>query len=372
MNPENQPQFKDKEIEKLATEIKKTDRKEFGETFKSAANRLGTDPEPPKVFGNPISTRIDQLVPPPTVISSLSDESQLTPEKKELYSIVKPLRTYERDVAEAGRSKNESVASVKRAEEEKKVEQIKKGEVVIEKTERATKKGLILVISLVLMLAGIGIAGLVFNFYTNKPEPIVQGPIAIITTDAKESIDITNKQTSEILSLIQQSLIRPRQTNGLIRIDLTENNNGEQKIISAQSFFELFGKSAPSSLGRALGSEWVFGIHAIGNIKEPFIFTRVSSFDNAYDGMIRFEQNITTDFEPLFIKPTTLFAISTSTNPQFEDVVIKSKDTRVLKDRVGNIVLLYSFLDLKTLVVTTNETTFRELLNRYFSSQVIR
>lgn len=371
MNPESELDFKDKEIEKLATEIVKTDRKQFGETFKSAANRLGTDPEPPKVFGNPISTRLDKLAPPPTVISALSDESQLTPEKKELYSIVKPLRTYERDVAEAVRNKNESVASVKIAAEVKKVEQIKKGEVIVEKTEKATKTGLVFVVSIVLVLAGIGVAGLVFNFYTNRPSPIVQVPTTIITTDSRQAIDITNKPETEIQSLIRQSLAQSAQKNSLIRIDLTKNISGEQKIISSQEFFEIFGKSAPSSLSRAMGSEWVFGMHAVGK-NEPFIFTSVSSFDNAYDGMIRFEQNMVKDFGPIFIASGTILTNSTTTTPQFEDLVIKSKDVRVLKDYRGNIVLLYSFLDLKNLVITTNETTFKELLGRYFSSQVVR
>lgn len=371
MNPQDETDFKDEDIAKVAADLTKQNRKQFGETFKTAANRLGTDSQPAPVFGNPISTRLDKLAPPPTVISSLSDESQLTPEKKELYSIVKPLRTYERDVAETIRNKNESVTSVKIAAEVKKVEQIKKGEVTVERVERASKKGLIFVISLVLILSGLGIGGLVFNFFANRPAPVVQEPLAIITTNTKQTLDITNKNPEEIIRLIQNLLEQTGTENNLSRIDLAENISGDTKNISPQRFFELFAESAPSALGRALGTELVFGFQTVGK-NEPFIFTNISSFDNAYDGMIRFEQNIAKDFGPIFIKSGTILTNSTSTTARFEDLVIRSKDTRVLKDAFGNVILIYSFLDTKTLVITTNETTFRELLTRFFSSQIVR
>ncbi len=364
MDPNNESEFQDKEIEKVAAEIKKTDRKEFGETFKSAANRLGTDPEPAPIIGNPISTRIDQLVQKPAVVDSFSQDSNLTPEQKELYSIVKPLRTYERDVADAVRNKNASVTSVKIAAEVKKVELKKKGEFV-EKTERVGKKGLVIALSVTLLLAAVGIGGFVFNFFANKPQtPVTQTTSSVITTDAKQTIDTTGKSETDLISAIQNELTQNPGQNNLTRIDLTENISGKDSQISSQKFFELFAKDAPSSLGRALGNEWVFGFHSTTK-NEPFIFTTVSSFDNAYDGMLRFEKNIVKDFGPIFVK-------SENVNQQFEDAVIKSKDVRQLKDSLGNVILIYSFLDNKTLVITTNEATFRELLNRYFASQIVR
>ena len=99
---------------------------------------------------------------------------------------------------------------------------------VIEKL-KGQQKGLILVISLVLMLAGIGIAGLVLIFIPTNQNRLYRVRLQLLPLMQKNRSISRTKQTSEILSLIQQSLIRPRQTNGLIRIDLTENNNGEQK-----------------------------------------------------------------------------------------------------------------------------------------------
>ncbi|HLP44230.1 MAG TPA: hypothetical protein VK145_03065 [Candidatus Nanoarchaeia archaeon] len=367
MNPESE-NFKDEDIAKIASDLTKQNRKQFGETFKSAANRLGTDPEPQPVIGNPISTRINQLVPPATVISSLSDDSQLTPEKRELYSIVKPLRTYERDVAESIRSKNESVASVKIAAEQKRIEQIKVDPPVVTRTEQAARKGIFFILSIVLILAGVAFGGLLLHFFLTRPPAVVTTQnVSIISTDSKQQIDITGRSTAEINEQIQQALVQMTGTNKIIRIDLAEKNT----VISSERFFEIFGENAPSSLGRALGDEWVLG-YQIAAKNEPFIFTTVSSFDNAYDGMLRFEQNIAKDFGPIFIKSGTVLANGTSTEPKFEDLVVKSKDTRVLKDRLGNIVLLYSFVDSQHLVITTNEATFRELLNRYIAAQIVR
>ena len=56
----------------------------------------------------------------------------------------------------------------------------------------------------------------------------------------------------------------------------------------------------------------------------------------------------------------------------FEDRIIRNKDVRVMKDSAGNIVLLYGFLDQKNLVITTNEQTFQEILNRFFASHIVR
>jgi hypothetical protein len=44
--------------------------------------------------------------------------------------------------------------------------------------------------------------------------------------------------------------------------------------------------------------------------------------------------------------------------------VVKNKDTRILRDSHGNTVLLYSFINKETLIITTNEATFNEIYDR--------
>jgi hypothetical protein len=51
-------------------------------------------------------------------------------------------------------------------------------------------------------------------------------------------------------------------------------------------------------------------------------------------------------------------------NNLFEDEVVKNKDIRVLKDSTNTTVLLYSFINKETLIITTNEQTFNEVYDR--------
>ena len=89
--------------------------------------------------------------------------------------------------------------------------------------------------------------------------------------------------------------------------------------------------------------------------------------------MLAWELHMNEDLSPLFgevLEKTT----STSTPLRepfvFEDSIIKNKEVRVLKDTKGTIRLLYSFIDRETLVITTNESTFSEVLTRLTSQRI--
>ena len=57
---------------------------------------------------------------------------------------------------------------------------------------------------------------------------------------------------------------------------------------------------------------------------------------------------------------------------KFQDVVIKNKDTRVIKDNDGEIIFLYSVIDKSTVVLTTSQDTFKEIMNRFDKMSVTR
>ena len=49
---------------------------------------------------------------------------------------------------------------------------------------------------------------------------------------------------------------------------------------------------------------------------------------------------------------------------EYTDVLIKNRDVRVVFDEETVPILYYSFVDRKTLILTTDKTTFDEILNR--------
>ncbi len=366
MNPEESLTLNDKEIEKITTTLNKAGKREFGESFKNAAARTreNVPPAPAQNEKEKFLSAIQNPAEPGVDVTTLhADNAPL--EKKELYALVKPVRTYERDIAEAIRTKNESVASVNIAAQKKREE---KGETRPAKMENAAGKGLSILISVVLLVSAAGIFALVYYFYSHRPAPIIATELSILATDEKQVIDITGKSAVDVLVSVANEIQKPIQVGKLTRIELTENSES----ISIKKFFELFSANAPATLVRAIGPQWIFGSNNAGT-NEPFIFVSVNSFNTAFDGMHQWEKTLAKNLGPIFIKEGTIIPeTNTITGTNFTDVVILNKDARALKDNNGNIVLLYSFLDQKNLLITSNEKTFREILNRFFASQIVR
>ncbi len=406
MNDEKDFGFKDEEINKVTSDITKENKHQFGKIFKDAIKQ--NEGNLPVFTGSAVgqnpstqsaqSTQSTQSTQPAQISETVEQkisQTQLTEpedvvakeakEKEYSASVLKTLRTYERDMAEAIRSKGESVTSINLAKQKKQQENVEietkeATATVSEKTEKVARGGLTILVSLILIIAGTGVISLIYYFVTNRPAPVVPATASIISTDEKQTLDISALESAIIQERILAITNSYSGSSRLIRIELVESLDdvGENKLaISAERFFELVAVSAPATLGRALGGEWVFGFYKNTNnassadsANTPFIFSSVDSFDNAFDGMLRWENKMIEDLSPLFV--SSEIKNSTALGKTFEDKIIRNKDTRILKDNSGNIILLYSFVDQKNLVVTTNEQAFQEILNRFFSSQIVR
>jgi hypothetical protein len=161
-------------------------------------------------------------------------------------------------------------------------------------------------------------------------------------------------------------------------------------LIGAPTFMERLNTEAPNSMIRNLEPLFLFGIHEFdGN--QPFFMFTTNSFELVYAGMLEWERSINLDLYPLFgeivtrqqATPTTA-ATSTGTSTAstsqpgpltqnqtsgprvagFQDTVIANAETRVLRDVNGDIVLLWTFVDARTLIIATNEYTLGEIRDR--------
>ena len=57
---------------------------------------------------------------------------------------------------------------------------------------------------------------------------------------------------------------------------------------------------------------------------------------------------------------------------KFTDEALKNRDLRILKNQDGEAVLLYSFIDKDTILVTSNEKIFNAVLGKYLLQQAAR
>lgn len=384
---ENSFEFKDKEIEKITAELAKADKRRFGESLKNppVGAQDSRDVQDSDKAQEKDLTAMATTAAASTPVENNGKETA----KKDLYSIVKPLRTYERDIAETIRSNNESVASINLDAQKRQGEESYSAD----RTERATKKGLTFLTSLVLIVAGTGIISFIYYFLTTRPPAITPVVPSIIATNEIRTIDITGLDYQSAVDSIRGVIKKPGVRGDLVQLEIKEGVAENKKNISPGRFFELFATNASPALGRAFGNQWVFGfvtanagasddanagtdVGTTTDIVAPFIFLSVDSFNNAFDGMIKWEKKIREDLLPFFVGLETLVPTPGFPTPEsdnnFEDAVIRSKDVRILRDNSGNSVLMYSFLDQKNLVIAADEQTFLDVINRFFTSRIVR
>ena len=253
-----------------------------------------------------------------------------------------------------------------------------------EKRKQFLKKIGIIILSTMLVVLGFGSG---FYFYGKSATDAVstkqQIPSVIFTDDEKE-LEITNLSSRQILNELNAIKDRTNITVGRVRnIFITESFIDEEglskrTLVGAGNFLNAIDAQISTSFLRSLAPEFMVGVHVFdGN--QPFIILRTSFYENAFAGMLGWERNIKEDLFPLF-EPAEINVALTATTTSiqavaprtFSDLVIKNKDTRAIRNENGKIILLYSFIDKNTIIITTNENTFSEVFTRLTSSRTLQ
>jgi hypothetical protein len=166
----------------------------------------------------------------------------------------------------------------------------------------------------------------------------------------------------------------------------TPGAEGEvQTAIPAELFLPLIAPTVPDELVRTLAKEFLLGIHLFDG-PQAFLILRTDFYERAFAAMLVWERTMQNELSPLFtrnprprtpeelapqIDPmATSTATTTAQTPPvaapnvFVDRIVENRDARVIVNSAGDILLLWTFLDRNTLVITTNEYTLREIITR--------
>jgi hypothetical protein len=138
-----------------------------------------------------------------------------------------------------------------------------------------------------------------------------------------------------------------------------------ERQASTSEFFSSIGARAPQDLVRSFDDAFFLGIHTIDE-NVPIIIIPVLLYQNAFAGMLKWEDNINEDLTPLFTKLPyqTKDADGNISLNRFEDVIIRNFDARALRDLDGSIKLLYAFPTREILIIAENPFSFVESLAR--------
>ncbi|MFC1615131.1 hypothetical protein ACFL22_01090 [Patescibacteria group bacterium] len=275
------------------------------------------------------------------------------------------VRTYKSDVAAALKRGKTSMTQLVMAEQEKKGFQKEK--------QPVSKKNIFIIIAIVLLVvAGLSAVAWVGGYkFKSKITPAGTTTInvpSLIFTEVKGEINVTDMSEEKVRSSIQNEIISTNiKLDSIKTLYFTEDafiqtNEGMQaykSIIDTKHFFEASDISVPARLDRSLDDEFMFGIHMF-NGNQPFIILKTSYFENAFSGMLEWEPFLAEDILPIFAYTGT----TTIYNEPFQDVVVKNRDLRVIKNDEGKNELLYMFLDKNTAIITTNLSTLDEIILR--------
>ncbi|MEK7614595.1 MAG: hypothetical protein AAB428_02930 [Patescibacteria group bacterium] len=336
-------------------------------TKSMVTNLFAEDPPEEKAASFDIGKRGKKSVVPKipaekseSVENSTAAETERAPTKENVGKL-KALRTYQADVAESLRSNKTSIASMVMAE------QNRKGKLA-ELDSPVSKKNIILItISAIFLLAGIVSVFLVFS-KPGSPADSAKLPKnpSLVFVENEKQISATGINSEILAKTISAEVSGANnKLDSMENVYLSEDVDGNEIALTTQRLFFFLDNRMPPSLLRSLGKKFMLGIHNF-NGNHPFLILQTNFYENAFAGMLVWEQYMARDIFPIF-------AIKISSDSPvflrpFEDKTIKNRDGRVLKDDEGKVVLFYVFKDKKTIIITDSEYTLEEVSRRLNSS----
>lgn len=265
------------------------------------------------------------------------------------------IRTYAADMSEEIRKRGETLATIISAERTK-MGRGPIGDETQTKTEQTaqekTKNVLLSVGAVVLVF--IGIVAIVFTFLLTRPKAELPERVSLIPVNYAELVNLgaEDRTVRGLSELRQDTDLRLGEMKEFI---LTKDG----APLPAESVLSLLG--APSVLARNANSVMV-GIHAFDR-NQPFILISVSAYDRAFEGMLSWEENIGETLGAFFAPNRGARSTAPTVPPPlvFKDRVYQNIDMR---ESGAEWKILYAFPRRDLLLITTNESTVREVITR--------
>lgn len=304
------------------------------------------------------------------------------PKPKEEELMVRPIETYQGDIEKLVQKKNVSSITIAAAEATRRTE-APPPTPAASGGQRWLIRVLILTGAFILFVGALLV--LIFAFSLIRPLPPIENTQgSLIFVDDAQAIVIAEVGTSR--AAFMQALMREREASalslGLIgEFYITQASTtpeGKEVYIpfNAQQFISLLSIVVPAELVRTIRpTPYLLGVHSFED-NQAFLILEVDSYQQGYSGMLKWEESMERDLTPLFTRTTRMHIpeenISTSTPPasqvlrsKFVDTVVEGRDVRAILNESGDTLLLWTFLDQDTVLITTNPNTLREIVSRF-------
>jgi hypothetical protein len=226
-----------------------------------------------------------------------------------------------------------------------------------EKTKKFPLRKIILIAVMIVIIVGIGLVG--FWFWTKNQQEkqgtqLLAQPILV----AEDQIEIVPdaKNPQKFLNNLQNTLQSQIRPNHLLNVFVA---------LDSREFLKTIGANPPPEFLYSLDSKFMLAKFYLTK-DWPILLFKIRDYDSAFAGIIKWERFMAADLQGILLLPNL-----DNINNFFEDKVIQNHDTRVLNDKNGNSLLLYSFINRNYLVLTTNEEPLKEIFRRFSLPQYL-
>lgn len=290
------------------------------------------------------------------------------------------LRTYQGDMAQFIKDKNESVISiaVKEKEKKEKIEEkkVQTGEIKLSTQPKKSrfKQNMIMVMLSLILLAG-GFMGFLYIIELIRSGPAPEAYLEESVIPYNQSVNIVLASGENLKSELSKTNLG----SGITLVKISGMDG--LPIEKARDFFGFLQVSLPFNLSRVLKDDYALAAISQDGEAYPFIVIKVGDFGGAFAGMLDWEDKIKDDLSFLGTIPsldmTSLVASSSVPVAKegpfaWKDIIVKNKDTRGLVDNKGKSKIAYTFLDKNTLLIVTDIYSIGEISSIYASRSVAR
>ncbi len=278
------------------------------------------------------------------------------------------VRTFEGDIALTMKEKKGSVIKIAIAEQKKKSDEVAE-------EKKVPRKNLILLsLTLLSLLGGLGFIGFVILEKKGSQVTAIEAKITpLVFSEKQKEVEITGLSELKIIAKISEEI-----GSRTLRLDTIENiyiteTVGETKEtaikepITTERFFSILGTRIPSVLLRSLGPKFMVGVHAF-NGNSAFIILKTDFYENAFLGLLKWERDMLEDLLP-FLGTKFVNENKYLLDEGFRDITIKNIDSRAILDKNGKAALIYAIPNKETIVITTGEDTLSEIVSRLNAPQ---
>ncbi|MEX2014088.1 MAG: hypothetical protein WD896_01910 [Parcubacteria group bacterium] len=279
---------------------------------------------------------------------------------------LRQIRTFQGDVAEALHKQEGSLVSIQQAEHER--GRTQPGANTSQESSNTKAETFFLFLGS-LVLFGLGTLGAWYGYHEFVRRTAIPIPAAPANRFVAIDSEITvNVRTSSRESLTNAIFEATRGTAmGQLRhiVLIKESVEKQVSYLPVNEFLQTLETRAPANLVRAFDPLFMLGAYG----ESVFIIIKLSSFENAFAGMLAWEKDLPRDIGPLLA--TAPFLRNLTPENIFTDITDRNKDARLLA--LGNeTIMLYSFFDNDMLVITDEIGTLRTVIERLTREKLSR